>query len=547
MHTEEAPPANLEPEAMQAPKDTQLDQVTGVKLVILLSSLALSCLLLLLDTSIVSTAIPKITDDFHSLPDVGWYGSAYQLGSSALQLLTGKIYNQFSLKWTFLTFFAVFELGSALCGAAQSSAMLIVGRVVAGIGASALMNGTITIISASVPLEKRPFLLGILMGIAQLGVVLGPLVGGAFTTGYTWRWCFYLNLPLGTLVALPIVLLHIPNEVPKKSPGSVLQNIHHHLDLLGFALFAPAIVMLLLALQFGGNEYPWNSSQVIGLFCGAGAIFIVWMVWNYHKGADALLPVAIIRRRVIWMSGVNYTFLLSTLFGASYFLPIYFQAVKGVSAVLSGVYLLATILPQLLSAVIGGTLVSKIGRVPPMALFSATLTTVGSGLYSLFTPGSSTGEWVGFQVITGLGRGIGLQMPIVAAQNSISQDELSPTMAFLVWCQYIGPAIFLALYNTVFDTSLKSQLREQASNADAAAIIDAGATGFRSIVEPQDLRGVLRAYTNSLDNVFYLVAGAGAVSWLCDVPWPQDIEKFVDELLCSCIIYEVEPIQDHDK
>ncbi|KAK7742342.1 hypothetical protein SLS53_004487 [Cytospora paraplurivora] len=162
-----------------------------------------------------------------------------------------------------------------------------------------------------------------------------------------------------------------------------------------------------------------------------------------------------------------------------------------------------------------------------MALFSATLTTVGSGLYSLFKPGSSTGEWVGFQVITGFGRGIGLQMPIVAAQNSISQDELSPTMAFLVWCQYIGPAIFLALYNTVFDTSLKSQLREQAPNADATAIIDAGATGFRSIVEPQDLQSVLRAYTNSLDIVFYLVAGAGAVSWFAawGMGWKDIREK----------------------
>lgn len=155
---------------------------------------------------------------------------------------------------------------------------------------------------------------------------------------------------------MPIVFLHIPNEVRKESPAVVLRNIHHHLDLLGFALFAPSIVMLLLALQFGGNQFTWNSSQVIGLFCGAGITFIAWMVWNYHKGANALLPVPIIRRRVVWMSGVNYTFLMATLFGASYFLPIYFQAVKGVNAVMSGVYLLATILPQLLSAVVGGTL-----------------------------------------------------------------------------------------------------------------------------------------------------------------------------------------------
>lgn len=223
--------------------------------------------------------------------------------------------------------------------------------------------------------------------------------------------------------------MRIPDQVAKKSAGSVLRNIHHHLDLIGFALFAPAVVQLLLALQFGGNEFAWGSSQVIGLFCGSGVTFIVWFVWNLRKGDDALLPFPIIRRRTVWTSGLNYTFLMSALFGASYFLPIYFQAVKGVSAITSGVYLLATILPQLLSVVVSGPLgkdasrvtrklfimliwrsVSKLGYVPPFSIFSATLTTIGSGLYSLLQPHTPTGQWVGFQVIAGFGRGAGFQM-----------------------------------------------------------------------------------------------------------------------------------------
>lgn len=158
------------------------------------------------------------------------------------------------------------------------------------------------------------------------------------------------------MVALPLAILHVPEQVSKNRPKSVLINLHRYLDLVGFALFAPAVIQLLLALQFGGNQFAWNSSQVIGLFCGAGITFIVWFVWNYRKGDDALLPVSIIRRRVIWTSGLNYTFLMATLFGASYFLPIYFQAVKGVNAIMSGVYLLATVLPQLLSVVLSGFL-----------------------------------------------------------------------------------------------------------------------------------------------------------------------------------------------
>ncbi|KAF7553869.1 hypothetical protein G7Z17_g3328 [Cylindrodendrum hubeiense] len=511
----DSPPDSAKTEkSSESSDEDNVERVAGVKLIVLMTSLTLACFLVLLDSSILSTAIPRITDTFHSLSDIGWYGSAYQLGRYYSHIGRSEV------------FFVIFELGSVLCGAAQSSAMLIVGRTVAGIGASGLMNGSFTIISASVPLEKRHPLTGLLMGVTQLGVLLGPLIGGAFTTANIWRWCFYINIPLGALVAMPLLFMHIPEQVAKKSAGIVLRNLHHHLDLIGLALFAPAIVQLLLALQFGGNQFTWDSSQVIGLFCGAGVTFMIWVVWNYHQGDDALIPFPIIRRRTVWMSGVNYTFLMSTMFGASYFLPIYFQAVKGVSAIMSGVYLLATVLPQVFSAVLSGVAVSKVGYVPPFAIFSGTLTSIGSGLYALLQPDTPTSQWVGFQVLTGFGRGIGFQMPIVAIQHAVSPEELSTALAFIVWCQYIGPTIFLTLYNTIFYASLRSQLREQAPNADIEAILTAGATEFRKVASARDLPGVLIAYSNSLDRVFYLVAAAGVVvfctSW--GMGW-KDIRK----------------------
>ncbi|CAK7199290.1 hypothetical protein SEUCBS139899_001965 [Sporothrix eucalyptigena] len=501
--------ANPEP---VTPPVGQYDQVTGVKLVLMLLSLALACFLILLDTSVVSTAVPKITDDFHSLKDVGWYASSYQLGSTVLQLMTGKIYLHFSLKWAFITFFFVFEVGSALSGAAQSSAMLIISRAISGIGASGLINGAITIVSASVPLERRPPLTGTIIGVAQIGVVLGPLIGGAFTTGYTWRWCFYINLPLGLIVAVPLLFLHIPDQVPKQPPMTVVRQLHRHLDLIGFALFAPAIVMLLLAMQFGGNQFPWHSSQVIGLFVGSGVTFIVWIVWNYRKGHEALLPFPIVRRRAVWMSGVNYSFLTTGVIGAAFFLPIYFQAVKGVTAIMSGVYLLATILPQVVGAVSSGILVTKLGYIPPFSIFAALLFSIGSGLYTLLQPGTSEANWVGFQIISGFGRGFGFQMPIVAVQHAVSPEELSAGMAFIVWCQYLGPAILLTLFNTVFDTKLESNLHKYTPNTNAAAVLEAGATGFRNVVTSAEIPGILKAYSDSLDIVFYMVL---AVSLVC--------------------------------
>ena len=167
---------------------------------------------------------------------------------------------------------------------------------------------------------------------------------------------FYVNLPFAVIVAVPLVLMHIPEQIEKKPPMTVLTTLHRQVDLVGFILVGPAVVQLLLALQFGGNQYGWKSSQVIGLFCGSGVTFIVWLFWNYHKGDEALLPVRIIKRTPIWTSGVFYALLMSNSFGASSFLPIYFQAVKGVNAVMSGVYLLPTILPQLVAVVLGGAL-----------------------------------------------------------------------------------------------------------------------------------------------------------------------------------------------
>ncbi|XDG02463.1 hypothetical protein ABKA04_002078 [Annulohypoxylon sp. FPYF3050] len=422
---------------------------------------------------VVSTAIPRITDTFNSLPDVGWYASAYQFGSAAPQPLTGKVYTHFNTKWSFLFFFAIFEIGSVLCGAAISSDMLIVGRAIAGFGAAGITNGSITIISSCAPLEKRPALIGLTMGLMQLGLVAGPLIGGAFTTYTTWRW-------FGAFTALVILLVRIPEQMPKQNPLVVFAKLHHYLDLVGFALFAPAVLQLLLALQYGGNQFAWKSSTVIGLFCGSGATFIVWLVWNRYKGDDALLPHSMIKQKVVWASGLFQAFMLSAVYGATYFLPIYFQAINNVTAMLSGVYLLPTILPQLVMAGLSGVLYS------------------------------STGDWVGFQILAGVGSGLSMQLAIISIQAAVGEAQLATGMALVIFAQSLGPAIVLVVCNVIFNSSLKSQLQDKAPHTDAAAVIQAGATGFRAIVQRDDLPGVLAAYAVSVDRVFYFVAAVAA-------------------------------------
>ncbi|KAL9639043.1 MAG: hypothetical protein Q9164_001178 [Protoblastenia rupestris] len=469
--------------------------VTGLPLLTILGSICLVCFLMLLDTSIIVTAIPQITSDFHSLPDC------------RSPTTDGKF-------WTFLVFFAIFEVGSLLCGVATSSKMLIVGRAVAGIGTSGIQNGAFTIIAECVPMPKRPALIGMVMGVSQLGLVIGPMIGGALTEYSTWRWCFYINLPIGGLIAGALFFVTIPEQIPKPRALSVVKNLHKKLDLIGFAIFAPAAIQLLLALQYGGNQYAWNSSTVIGLFCGAVATTVLWTAWDYYKGDEAMIPLSMLRKRVVWSSCLVYGFLMSQMFTTSYYLPIYFQGVKGVSPTLSGVYLLPMILAQLFCAVGSGTLVGKLGYYLPVSLFGAVLIAIGNGLVATFDPGTSTGKWIGYQIILGAGSGGALQMPIIAVQNTLQPVQIPVAMALLMFSQTFGGALFLSFSDTIFENSLKTLIPEYVPSLRPEVVINAGANGFLKVISRSDLANVLMAYAESVDRVFYLTAGAGVACFV---------------------------------
>jgi MFS family permease len=203
---------------------------------------------------IISTAVPRITDDFHSVTDIGWYGSAYLLTNCAFQLLYGKLYTFFSVRFVFLTAIFLFEVGSAICGAAPSSVVFIVGRAIAGLGCAGIMSGAIMVIVYAVPLHKRPLYQGLFGAVFGIASVVGPLIGGAFTSSYlTWRWCFYINLPFGGAAMLFIfLLLKVPDRDTTKLP---LMKKLAQLDALGTGVLIPGTVCLLLALQWGGLTY----------------------------------------------------------------------------------------------------------------------------------------------------------------------------------------------------------------------------------------------------------------------------------------------------
>lgn len=242
-----------------------------------------------------------------------------------------------------------------MCGAAQSSAMFIVGRAIAGVGSSGIGNGALTIISAILPPRAQAQAMGINMGLGQLGLALGPIVGGLFTEYVSWRWCFYVNLPIGAVVGVLLLLFKIPEPAPKPPARQVMKTAIKSLDLPGFVLIAPAAIMFLLGIQYGGNEYAWNSATVIGLIVGGLVTFMLFLVHEHRTGDDAMVPFAMLKHRIIWSAAGNMFFLLATVLVADFYLAIYFQAIHDDTPLMSGVHMLPTTIAIVMFTMVSGT------------------------------------------------------------------------------------------------------------------------------------------------------------------------------------------------
>ncbi|KIW67595.1 hypothetical protein PV04_06833 [Phialophora macrospora] len=488
---------------------------TGIKRALIIGPVTLTYFLFFLDLAVVSTATPAITSQFNSLVDVGWYGGAYQLGSAAFQPLTGKIYRYFSIKWSFLVFFLIFLLGSLLCGAAQSSSMFIVGRAIAGMGSSGIGNGALTIIAAVLPTRAQAKFLGLNMGLGQLGLALGPIVGGCFTEYTSWRWCFYINLPIGGVVALLLFFLRIPEPEPKKPARQVLSTAIMSLDLPGFVLISPAAIMFLLGLQYGGNQYAWNSSVVVGLLVGAGVTFALFLIWEHRQGDEAMVPFAMLTHRIIWSAAGNMFFLLSSILVADFYLAIYFQAIHNDSPLMSGVHMLPTTIGMVLFTMTSGVMIGVLGYYLPWAVGGSIISAIGYGLLSLLGPSTPAARWIGYQVFYGVGSGAMASSAFIAVQNLVPAAEIPTAMSIILFCQNMGGAVFLVAANAIFSNSLRKQLQQRATAIGIAPdiIVGAGVRSIRQLVSGEKLALVLQAYSNSVDCVMYLGIAASVATF----------------------------------
>ncbi|KAH0598340.1 hypothetical protein MHUMG1_03638 [Metarhizium humberi] len=440
---------------------------------------------------IITTAIPQITDEFQSKGHVGWYGTAYLLTNCAFQLVFGKLYKFLPVKTIFLASLLLFEAGSAICGAAPNSIALIFGRVIAGLGAGGILPGVMMIIVYAIPLHKRPKYQGFFGALFGVASVLGPTVGGAFTTHVTWRWCFYINLPIGLpVMALIFFLLDIPDQ-----PGTE-SSLEHRLK-------------------------QWNDGRIIALFVVAFVLLIAFALVQLWLPDQAILPPRIFIQRSIasgfWVSlcvGAHQTMFL-------YYLPIWFQAILGKPAVESGIDLLPMVLLTAASAILNGQLVSIIGYYTPSLIIGVCLTAIGAGLLTTLGVDSSQGKWIGYQILYGLGLGLASQAPNMAAQTVLAKQDVAIGASLMFFAQTLFGAIFVSVGQNVLDNQLTDRLRDIPGMNHDLINKSTGATSILDDIDTKYRASALEAYNDALRVVFEValymtciaLPGALALEW----------------------------------
>ena len=443
------------------------------QIMMVFSGLMLGMLLAALDQTIVSTALLTIVNDLNKVngtAEMPWVVTAYLLASTAVTPIYGKLADLYGPKRIYMFAIAVFLLGSALCGMAANMAELIAFRALQGLGAGGLMALTFTIIGMVVSPRDRGKYQGYFGGVFMLAMVIGPLLGGFFTDQHTllgitgWRYIFYVNLPIGLLALIVIsIVLHVRDN-----------QVKHKIDYTGAALVTAAASSLLLAAQFGSNgQYAWGSPVVVSLFVAGGVLFALFVLWELKFASEPILPMRLFRNRVFTVSNTMAFVVGLTMMGSLIYLSVYLQFVVGYSPTMAGLAILPMMLGIMPASIIGGRMISKIGKYKPFPIAGTAIAVVGMFLMSRL--GETTPAWQRGVFMFVLGAGLGLVMPVLtlAVQNALPFKDIGTGTSANLFFRNMGSSFGTALFGAILTNRLthyvKDALGDRASQFGSSA------------------------------------------------------------------------------
>ncbi len=423
-------------------------RLTGAALRTVFIALMLGMFLAALDQTIVSTALPTIVGDLGGLNHLSWVVTSYLLASTISTPVYGKLGDMIGRKPVFLAAILIFLAGSMLAGLSQSMDQLIGFRAVQGIGAGGLMVGAQAIIADIVPPRERGRYMGLIGSVFAVASVAGPLLGGFLVDNLSWRWVFYVNLPIGAL-AIVIVITRLHLRTP---------HLSHRIDYLGTALLSGGVGSLILLTTWGGTEYAWGSSTIIGLGI-AGVALLCAFVWWERRAPEPILPLHLFRSSVFSVANAMGFTIGMAMFGAIIFIPLFLQIVYGLSPTASGLRMLPLMAGLLVASVLSGRAITRIGRYKMFPIAGTGVLVVGMYLLSRLTPGTPLWTASTYMLVVGVGLGLVMQVLVLVVQNDANPREIGVATSTATFFRSVGGAFGVAIFGAIFASRLADQLR----------------------------------------------------------------------------------------